>query len=286
MSALRWAPLALLLAAVGCASPDEGAPADADVGTTHAYVTVEREGNLGDGAARARASATFLRAKDEADVATAARLVGATPISGELGCHRVADDEHVALGGLEPVELVQAGDVTITAGETRTALAARAYPDVAHLVSGVVYTSPDEVADVIPGVSTLTLHAAGSPTVAPFTIELAVPSPLRDVAADGQSLSDPDVQVAPGDVTLTWAADDETAGEVVWVDLGANEHGRTQCVAPIDGSLTLAAGDLPAGDLHLSLHRARTTAFATESALPGELAVDTAITVAVPRAAE
>ena len=80
---------------------------------------------------------------------------------------------------LNPVEMVPAGEVTVRAGESSTRLVSRAYPDVAHLVSGVVYTSSGREQPMKPEAGQgqlVTFEVAGAEDVPGF--EVSVPAPI------------------------------------------------------------------------------------------------------------
>src|SRR6202041_1916014 len=59
------------------------------------------------------------------------------------------------------IELIDVGDVTLRAGADAMPLAARAFPDVGELVSGVFYTSRDTASE-LPAGPTYTVEGTGS----------------------------------------------------------------------------------------------------------------------------
>src|SRR5205807_3661044 len=95
---------------------------------------------------------------------------------------------------------------SIETGGVRTSLLPRQLPDVADVVSGVVYAArPSDVA--LPAHSRYTLRAAGSPEldVAPFTALATAPAEPSDIRVAGREArfaGSVDVaSLAPTDVT-------------------------------------------------------------------------------------
>ena len=237
---------------------------DASTSTTQALLSVERIASAGDpaGTARAHASAYFLRLQAGADPSLAARLVGATSILPALGqCETVGvlSDQAMPLATMGPVDLVDVGEVALEASGTRATFAARAFPDVADLVSGVVYTTRDLVADPLPDHGTYTFRTAGSSALPPMTFEARAPGPTTDIYVAGVPLRAETVALRRGDLSVRW---DPTPGtDHVYVELASTEDGpleRVRCSFANDGEAVIAASALPrAATQSISIHLVR-----------------------------
>jgi len=191
-------PLAATVA-IGCSAPVVDDVADANGSMTEGVVLVERT-TAGDGTAKTYVSAKFMRLSTPADPDLAERVVGSKldlPAAGT--CVRVHPDS-VGRAQLSPggIELFDVGDVTLRAGAASMPLAARAFPDVGDLVSGMFYTSRDSVADLpgdlpsdLPAGGTYTLEGTGSAYVERFAIEADAPVAPEDVLVGEAPLGDP-----------------------------------------------------------------------------------------------
>src|SRR5260221_14047074 len=98
-------------------------------------------------------------------------------------------DQGIPLAPLGPVDLIAVGEVALEASQTRATLAARAFPDVVDLVSGVVYTTRDLVADPLPEQGVYAFKISGSPALAPMALEGRAPGPVDDLLVDGLPLT-------------------------------------------------------------------------------------------------
>jgi hypothetical protein len=72
---------------------------------------------------------------------------------------------------------VDVGEVALEASQIRATLAARAFPDVVDLVSGVVYTTRDFMADPVPGQGAYTFRVSGSAALAAHGASGQAPAP-------------------------------------------------------------------------------------------------------------
>ena len=96
------------------------------------------------------------------------------------------------------------------AGESSTRLVARAYPDVAHLVSGVLYTSSGREQPVKPvtGASAVTFEVAGGDDVPGFEVSVQAPSPVDQLRVERDEEGS---RGADGALTVSWQAPSESA---------------------------------------------------------------------------
>jgi hypothetical protein len=237
---------------------------DASTSTTQALLSVDRSALAGDptGAARAHASAYFLRLQATADPALAARLVGATnvlPAVGQCEAVGVLSDQAMPLATLGPVDLVDVGEVALEASSVRATFAARAFPDVADLVSGVVYTTRDLVADPLPDHGTYRFRIAGSNTVPAMTLEAHAPGPATNLFVGGFPLGHELLPLNRGDLPIRWQPAPNT--DLVYVELASMEDGpleRVRCTFANDGQGVISASALPrAATQSISIHLVR-----------------------------
>ena len=237
---------------------------DASTSSTQAILRVDRTATAGDrsGAARAHASAYFLRLQAGADPSLAARLVGAAdglPAIGQCEVVGVLSDQPMPLAALGPVDLVDVGQVALEASNVRATFAARAFPDVADLVAGVVYTTRDLTADPLPDHGTYTFKIAGSNAIAPMTLEALAPGPARDLTVAGLPLRGEALTIARGDISVRW--EPAVATDQVYIELASMEDGpldRVRCSFANDGQAVISASALPRAAVQsISIHLVR-----------------------------
>ncbi|APR83309.1 Hypothetical protein A7982_08658 [Minicystis rosea] len=263
------APLPLVAAlAVGCTTPVIDDVADAAGAMTDGVVLVERT-VAADGAAQTNVSAKFMRLSTPADPELAERVVGSTldlPPAGT--CRRTATDVNgkmPALGSLGAIELIDVGDVTLRTGPSVMTLAARAFPDVGDLVSGMFYTSRDATSD-LPSGATYTLEGTGSAQFERFAIEAEAPAAPEDVRVGELSLGESPVIGLGEPALVRWraATSDKGRDDVVLVDVTATSGASVRCAFADAGQASIPAwvfgtgtlGALPA-TATLSVHRVR-----------------------------
>lgn len=276
--------LGALLLASGCTTAvvEQGA-SEAETTETLGFVTIESSTDpaADEPSLREHASATFVRTRDAQNARVVARLLGAIPTLPAPGqCMNLdVDDPSLALHTLSAAELLHVGDVSLA----QSPLMARAYPDVAHLVSGVVYTSPD-IGAVLPRQrERVMLRVGGANDVTGFELELDVPEPLSNVSLNGVTLRETAAleRLAPGAVNVTWSEDGVGDDELVFLDFAWETPARSQrvrCVA--DGQQPLISLDAPTtdeGTLVLSLHRLKTLQAPAGSLSTTEIRLDTAV---------
>src|SRR5262245_49963859 len=249
--------------ALGC-SGTVVSSSDASTSSTQAMLSVDRTAAAGDptGSARAHASAYFLRLQASADPNLAARLVGATdvlPAVGQCEAVGVLSDQPMPLATLGPVDLVDVGQVALEASNIRATFAPRAFPDVADLVAGVVYTTRDLTADPLPDHGTYTFRIAGSNAVAPVTLEALAPGPAREISVAGLPLRNETLVVARGDLAVRW--EPAVGTDQVYIELASTEDGpldRVRCSFANDGQAIISASALPRAAMQsISIHLVR-----------------------------
>lgn len=251
------------LLALACSGSTSSYTSDADRGTTHAIITVERREVLGvASAAQAKAFASFVRTPPEVDAAAVTRLTGLDLDLPDLGECSVGgpNRDSLALSPLRRVELVAAGDVSLETPAGRVELAPHAFPAVTDVVAGIVYTTRDRAA-ALPAGEPYALSAGGSPFLAALAVSAEAPLALEAVSLDGAALG-ANSAFSAADSQLSWKAG--SARDLVYVRLtGADgAQGATTCTFRDDaGRGRLPQSAIPhSGPIQLSVHRLRSVA--------------------------
>jgi hypothetical protein len=276
----------------GCAAPvvdDETSSATNYM--TQAIVLVER--TAADGQfVQTNVSAKFMRLGANADLDMAERVVGGSwldlPPDGE--CRPlstfVGTDETPALSGLGAVELLDVGDLSITAESTSMPLATRAFPDVGGLISGVFYTSRDARND-LPAPGRYLLESSGSTTLDKFSIGADAPANPEGVRLGTVDLNDGVVLEEGAATNLTWRISENAPenrkheDDRVYVDFTAPSGTGIRCtfkdlgeaVLPASVTTNKAWGVLPAV-VNVAVHRTRKGQFAASGIDDAELRFD------------
>lgn len=257
---LRAAFATLGLAVGACSASTSSYTSDAERGSTHALITVERRDTLGSvTVSDARAFASFVRTPPEIDIATVTRLAGldlALPEPGECalgGTHR----EPASLSSpLRRVELMAAGDVALETPASRVELAPRAFPAVTDLFAGVVYTTRDRAA-LLPAGEVYAVTTAGNASLAPLSVSTEAPQALSNITLSGQPLS-ASSSLPVGGAELGWRAG--TARDLVYVALSTGDGTPHAVCAFRDdaGRGLIPASAIPASNsVGLAVHRLR-----------------------------
>jgi len=242
-----------LLALVSAAcSVDTDPPADTELRTTHAVVTIERAESADGTSSKAEALAGFLNVPALVDAHSVLRLVGLgldlpEPGTCTLGTASVSASP---LSETALVEFVDAGAVELEVSGARERLAPYAFPTVTDSISGVLYTSRDRAADPLPSGSRYTLTASGLQIRASYD----APRALSSVTLNGTPFAEVANISTHSPLDLTWDVD--APGDIVYVELAASGSSTRTICSFVD---ELGAGTVP------------TEAFATEAA--GRVAV-------------
>jgi len=295
--------LPLGLALMGCsvaATPDE-VGADAETSSVTAVVVVSRTvGFAGEGAARSEAVARFVRVRGAAVDDDALRMVGAAvdvPAAGT--CTRLASpSQPAAAGTIAPaVELVDVGPLALETDAMKKTLVARRVPDVADLVSGVVYaarTADGEPA--FPSSGRFVVRSAGRAAqpgidsavdVAPFTIEARVDGEPNDLKIGDQDAPAGATITLPAGaaIDLAWEpAAGASADDAVYVDVAPPGGVATaRCAFADTGHAALAASTFGSDDGTMAVHRLHRESFHAKGIDAGEVRFDFARVVSYHR---
>lgn len=259
---VRAGLVAFGLLAFACSGSTSSYTSDADHGTTHATITVERRDSVdATFASQAKAFASFVRTPPYVDPASVARITGLELGLPEPGsCSALgATRESIALSPLRRVELLAVGEVTLETPAGRVELAPHAFPAVTDVVSGVVYTTRDRSA-ALPAGEPYALSASGGSFLSPLSVSAEAPAALEAVSLDGSPLGSASAFL-PQDSELSWKAG--TARDLVYVRLTGNDTaGSATCAFRDDaGHGLIPAHVIPrSGPIQLSVHRLRTVA--------------------------
>jgi hypothetical protein len=282
-----------LLVATGCSATvaDSADEVDAEAGA-RGSVSVEQvvqHGAAGP-AMRTRVSARFVRVSGGLDHGTADQVVGSQgrPMADlGLGCQweesvarsaSTLSDPSLASEG--SIELLDVGDIVLRAGAQIMPLAARAFPDVGDLVSGVVYTSRGGDG-ALPLAGTYLIETTGSPLVDGFSMRVDAPDAPTGVrfaqGADVVALDASDLVLVSGEpLALSWDTDARSAqgarsaggdavkdaGDKIVVEMTqlGSEASTLVCAFDDVGNGVVPASQLvfPSGaDVDVSVHRHR-----------------------------
>ncbi len=260
----RWrlaAPLLALLAA--CGGADVAHPEGSD--SLEAVLSIERiEDAVHGEAPAASAMAQFVILPSDADVQATLSAAGLrSQLPERSGC---MDQAEAALRAnrfplREPLELLEAGEVSIQVGEVLTRLALNSFPPSGS-ASGVIYTTPDQSAAPLPPDESYAIRATGAGNVPPFSIAGRAPAMLADITVGGVPLERAPQLVAGQPLDLTWA--EGSSGDRVVVELTDGEATLVCSFPDEDGSGSLP-GSLtaqlrPEPTVRLSLRRIREAA--------------------------
>jgi hypothetical protein len=282
--------VSVLFGALACSANPEAYTADADSGSTHALISVERSTTVGElEAPRAAALAGFVRVPPIVDAKSVMNLVGLgleLPAAGQCARATRGPDGTTPLAPLGRVEFLEAGDVTLNAGGSATVLAPRAFPTVTDLVSGVVYTTRDRSAEPLPAGERYALRTEGTLAIPPLSVSERAPAALEGVTIGGLPLAEVSSIVATRPIDLTWNVGE--AGDVVYVELSSGDGAASTVCTFRDEA---GAGTVPplsqdaVGAGTVELHRARSREFAGVGINRGELRFDFEIVTRVTFAA-
>lgn len=257
---------------------------DASTATTQALLSIEGATQAGDatGIAGVHASAYFYRLQAGADPGLATRVMGATlalPPLGQCAAVELVSDDGLGLGPVGPVDLVDVGQVALQGPRTHAVLAARAFPDVVDLVSGVVYTTRDPVADPVRVPGVYAFHVSGSPSVPSMSLAGRAPGTADGLYVGGLSLGSEPLALSRADLTLSWRPN--PYADAIYVELASLEDGpleRLRCTFTADGPGSIPAAALPKASLQsLTVHALHRESISAPGLDGGEMRFDLAV---------
>ena len=265
----------LLLVTAGCSATvvDEGDAADGSEQAPQASVAVERttfvppDSASPQDRARSHVSALFMKVFGGLDHELAHQVIGSTDpseLEAPTGCRSREQPASPPLvedfGGT--IELVDVGDMILRIDAQAMPLAARAFPDVGDIVSGLIYTSRDDSSD-LPAGGTYVFESSGSAVMESFVLQAEAPSPPEDVKLGGQQLSSDEAAVSAGEpLAISWEPGDGGDRIVVQLDQPSQQDFTPlRCVFLDDsggGSVPAHLMDLqPGAEVEVAVHRLR-----------------------------
>lgn len=262
----------------GCSVTPADYSSDADTGSTHGLVTIERSQTENSSEApRATAFAGFVRTPPEVDVNAMMHLAGFgldLPAIGQCAEPGKERDGSMPLSPLGRVEFLDAGDVTLRTATTSAALATRAFPAVTDLIAGVVYTTRDRTADPLPAATSYFLSTSGGVLQA-FNVNANAPALLSGITVATTPLAELGTVSLRAPLALAWGPG--SARDLVYVELTTQDgSSTTRCTFRDDAG----SGSIPAGSFAgtgtgaLSLHRVHSEAFTSGGVDAGEVRFD------------
>jgi hypothetical protein len=269
----------LVLGAAACGGADQAPTEDAP--SLRALLSIERVEEPTGEQPSASAMAQFVLLPSETDARDALDAAGLrSGVPDRAGCAEVALPEARAEANTlvpEQLELLEAGEVDIRAGEMVTRLALNLFPPSGS-ASGVIYTTPDQSADPLPADSDYAISATGSDSIPRLAIEGRAPGSLREVTLGGLPLAAASVR-AGQPLDLTWVEGDPA--DRVYVLLSDTETAIQCSFADMDGSGsipgTLTARLAPASNARISLHRMREAVRTQEPPRPDAMILETTV---------
>jgi hypothetical protein len=263
---------------LGCSVTATDYSADAETGSTHGLITVERSQTENSSEApRATAFAGFVRTPPEVDANAVMHLAGFgldLPAVGQCAEPNQERDSSMPLNPLGRVEFLDAGDVLLRTASTSVPLATRAFPAVTDLIAGVVYTTRDRTAEPLPAATSYSLSTSGG-ALRPFNVNANAPGLLSAVSVNSTALAGLSAISLRAPLQLAWTGG--SAGDLVYVELTTQNGAATaRCTFRDDAG----AGSVPVGAFvgtgagELSLHRVHREAFTSGSVDAGEVRFD------------
>jgi hypothetical protein len=275
---------ASIIALGGCSVQAAGGDsADAEASTqATAVVVVERTAGPGD-AARAEAVARFVQMRAGAVDDQALRMVGAAVDFPAVGaCAPAGAARPLTEAPARAVKLADVGVVFLEANGVKTNLVARQVPDVADLVSGVVYTARAE-ASLAPR-TRYVLRSGGTAEIDAFDVAALAPSEPAELQVGNQDGHGAIALAPSAGAELTWAW--EPSDDLVYVDIASSDSSTPvmRCLFGDTGHATVPASAFGAAEQGtISVHRLHREAFRARGLDSGEIRFDFARTVAFTR---
>ena len=220
----------LALAATGCsATVDEPVASERDDveatgadSSVQATVVIESTTTVPTTPSRVRShvSARFLEVSGlDHEVADEVVGAGAAVMDAPTGC-MFRESDVAVIPDEGTIELLDVGEIVVHAlrsdlPDVSLPLAARAFPDVGELVSGVVYTSRDESV-ALPEAATYVIETSGSPSVEGFSLRLDAPAAPEGIRLGGVDLEQAEAAIISGEpLTVSWTAGDDESDRIV-----------------------------------------------------------------------
>lgn len=272
----------LLLLTAGCSATvvDDGDAADGIDQAPQASVAVERTTfvpSSQDKAVRSHVSALFMKVLGGLDYELAHQMIGATErpdLEAPTGCRYREQLESPPLGEAAggTIELVDVGDLTLRIEAQTMPLAARAFPDVGDMVSGLIYTSRDDSTD-LPAGGIYVFESSGSAALESIVLQAEAPLPPEDVKLGSGLLASDEAALAAGEpLVISWEPGDGDDRIVLELAVPEQDSTSLRCVFDDNGSGSVPASLLdlrPGTEVEVAVHRLRRVEVSFKPAAPG-----------------
>ncbi len=261
----RCLVLVLLLSGAACSSASDDNHTNQNFPTvTHAVVKLQRTKSTNITVAdQANVLFSVLRMPATLDSRSIVRLVGLSASAPDLGqCERLdyAVTPTEATVSVQRVELLDVGDVSLSAAGHSSLLVRQAFPTVTDFISGVVYTKPDLSSAPLPPDTSYTLAARGTLGVSSFKVNVDAPQEPADVMIDGIALSQVARLSREQSARFTWKPG--MRGDTIEIEIkNPDRPGDVSCAFDDAAGVGYMPSDafVAAGTVRLEFHRLRTT---------------------------
>ncbi|HVU03336.1 MAG TPA: hypothetical protein VHE30_16365 [Polyangiaceae bacterium] len=265
-------------AAFACANEPPTSSSDGDPAKTHVVVSVDRTDSSSDAPGSASAMARFVSVPAFSDASRVLTAAGATldlPAADTCQTSGGQEDLEPPLPSQGPVELLEAGDVAITAGDSTTPLVPHAFPTVGGFASGVLYATKDRTEGALPSAVPYAIQTTGSDTVPALHLVAEAPRTPTNVSMSGTTLRETTEAHTARPMDFTWLPGD--AGDLVYVELLAYDGSASVLCTFRDEAGT---GTIPAnafqgtGSGRIAVHRQRSRHVETVTGQAAEIHFD------------
>lgn len=268
---VRHAPALLVLAAglAACANTPGGEAGDAQSEQQRmAVLFVERQASDSAGST-SHVGARFVQYAG-IEAAVLPDLLGTPALPAAIGCVEQGESAVDTANGRAEARLLDVGTIEVRAGDRVLELEPRRFPDLWNVVSGVIYSTDDDLP-----LGTWRFSAPGNAQsrVGAFDVEARAPEDLANVTVAEQPLAPGAAVVVPRHgFAVRWTRGERDDSIVVAFEgTGAERPLRVVCVAHDEGSLEIDAAwadrvaDLARTGATLAVHRVRARPFSAPS---------------------
>lgn len=245
---------------IACAGPSTDPSLQNEPSRTHMVASVERQGVSGQSSPdELSILVSVLRMPQTLNSNRLLRLMGLLSDLPPLGTCEVVDLANRAapsLSSVERIDFLDVGEVSVASGKRKLRLARQAFPTVTDFISGVIYTTRDKHADLLPLEGGLSIAAQGASKLKPFTVEVPDLPRLERVQIDGVALGQTTRLSVDNPFELQWKPG--APGDIAWLEYGANSGRKIVSCAFDDalGSAKIQGGlSLELGEARLTVHR-------------------------------
>lgn len=246
--------------AVACSGPAVEPSLESEPAFTHVVATVEKQASHSQShGEELSVLVSVLRIPQSINGDRLLKLMGLRydlPPLGNCEVIDLASRSSPSLSSVERIEFLDVGDVNAVSGKRTLRLARQAFPTVTDFISGVIYTSRDRNADLLPLDNGLSIRTRGGNKLKGFALEVADVRPVDKVSLDNLPLT-PQARIsAANPLEIRWQ--EGLPGDVMWVEFGAIDgHKTVSCAFDDSSGLARIPGMMTdeVGEARLTLHR-------------------------------